>query len=208
MIVLVRHGQTTLNAEGRLSGHLDVPLTDLGVAQAAAAARAVKAMGQPTRVICSPLQRARQTASALEASALEASALEVGVEVDDRWIELDYGEYDGRPTTEVPAETWRAWRLDSAFRPPGGESLDALDARVRPACDELAASGAADELVVVVTHVSPIKAAVAWALGVGIDVSWHMYVAPASIAVIGLGPGGPSLHAFNQTAHLEALFGG
>lgn len=188
-IILVRHGQTWLNAEGRLAGRLDAELTELGRSQAAAVAAAVLAMATPARVVTSPLHRARQTAAAFGGTAA----------VDDRWVELDYGEYDGRPLGDVPASLWEAWRADVAFAPPGGESLLALGERVRAACEELAA---ADGPTVVVSHVSPIKAAVAWALGVDDSVSWRMYLAPASITVIGAGERGPSLRAFNVTAHL------
>jgi broad specificity phosphatase PhoE len=188
-LVLVRHGQTALNAEGRLAGRLDVDLTDLGARQATAVATAVLDAADPARVVSSPLQRAVRTAAAFGREVI----------VDGRWIELDYGEYDGRPLGEVPASLWDRWRADAGFIPPGGESLRALGARVREACSELAAVGGT---TVVVSHVSPIKAAVAWALGVGDEVSWRMYLAPASISVIGLGERGPSLRAFNVTTHL------
>jgi broad specificity phosphatase PhoE len=56
--------------------------------------------------------------------------------------------------------------------------------------------------VVVVTHVSPIKAAVAWALGVGDEVAWRMWVGPASITRIGVAGGVPSLRSFNEIGHL------
>ena len=110
----------------------------------------------------------------------------VAPEVDDRWIELDYGELDGRPLAEVPASTWASWRADVTWSPPGGESLAGLGERVRAACGDLVAD-ARDRDVVVVTHVSPIKAAVAWALGVGDEVAWRMWVGPASITRIGVG---------------------
>jgi broad specificity phosphatase PhoE len=190
VLVLVRHGQSVLNADGCLSGRLDTPLTELGVAQAAEVAAAVRTLGRPDRVISSPLQRARDTAAALGAA----------VTVDERWIELDYGPYDGVALRDVPRNVWASWQADVSWVPPGGESLVALGARVRAACE--GALGPAEELTVVVTHVSPIKAAVAWALGVGDEVSWRMYVAPASITVIGRGDRGPLLRAFNSTSHL------
>jgi len=194
VLVLVRHGQTTLNAEGRLAGRLDVPLTAVGTAQAHAAARAVETLGAPSRVISSPLRRARET----------ASAFGLPVEVDERWIELDYGCYDGVALQDVPAEVWGRWRTDPAYAPPGGESLAALGRRVRAACDALSADRPRTEgPVVVVSHVSPIKAAVAWALDVGDAVSWRLFVAPGSITRIALAERGPSLHAFNDTAHLD-----
>ncbi len=71
-------------------------------------------------------------------------------------------------------------------------------ARVRQACDELWPE-AVDDDIVVVTHVSPIKAAVAWALGVGDETSWRMFVDLASVSRIGVGRSGPSLRTFNET---------
>ena len=190
MIVLVRHGQSALNAAGRLAGRIETPLTELGVAQAQAVATAVRRMGEPDRVVASPLARAQDT----------AAAFGVAVETDERWIELDYGEYDGSPLAEVPPELWQEWRTDASFAPPGGESLAAVGARVRQACDDLAADR--PELTVVVSHVSPIKAAVAWALGVDDRVAWRTFLAPGSLTCIEIDARGPVLHAFNVTAHL------
>jgi len=76
------------------------------------------------------------------------------VEVDDRWTELDYGDFEGRPFSDVPSETWRRWRQDASYRPPGGESLAALGRRVREACEHLAHDGGNGD-VAVVSHVSP-----------------------------------------------------
>jgi probable phosphoglycerate mutase len=166
-------------------------LDELGRSQARAV---VEAVGPVDRVVSSPLARARQT----------ASELGLDVEVDDRWSELDYGEWDGRPVADVPAEVWQRWRADLDFAPPGGESLRALGARVRDACRELAAS-AVGRTVVVVTHVSPVKAAVAWALGAGDDMSWRCFVAPGSVTRISVGRDGPTLVTFNEVAHLAEL---
>jgi broad specificity phosphatase PhoE len=126
------------------------------------------------------------------------------VDVDDRWIELDYGELDGTPLHDVPADVWSAWRADPTWAPTGGESLVDLGTRVRAACADLA-DEAADHDVVVVTHVSPVKAALAWALGVGDEVSWRAFVAPASITRIATRGPRPSLHTFNACAHLDGL---
>lgn len=192
MIVIVRHGRTAHNASGLLLGRLDPPLDELGRAQAAALAAAV---GPVDRVISSPLARTRETAAAFGAA----------VELDERWIELDYGEYDGVPLSDVPPEIWKRWRDDLDFRPPAGETLRELGDRVRGALDELAAeSGPGAGTTVVVTHVSPVKAAVGWTLGAGDDVSWKLWVAPASITRIGVTDRGGVLHSFNETAHLPA----
>jgi broad specificity phosphatase PhoE len=188
-LVLVRHGQTALNAGGRLQGRrIDEPLTSVGQRQAAAAAGAVD-LSRVTRVVSSPLLRARETAAAFSSS----------VEVEERWTELDYGTYDGLPFDAVPSSVWASWRSDVLYAPPGGESLAALRDRVWSALAALSALSVADDgVVVVVSHVSPIKAAVAWALGVGVEVSWRMFLDVASICRISLGERGPSLLAYNE----------
>jgi broad specificity phosphatase PhoE len=125
------------------------------------------------------------------------------MEVDPRWIEVDYGELEAQALEAVPAELWARWRADLSFRPPGGETLAEVGVRVRSACDELFArpgEGArGDGDVVVVSHVSPIKAAVAWALGTGDEVVWRLYLATASITRIGWRNGVPVLHRYNET---------
>ncbi len=196
MLILVRHGRTEANASGLLLGHLDPVLDEVGQSQALALA-GVLATGPDAiaRIISSPLGRTRQTAEAI------AEVTGVAVEIDQRWIELDYGEFDGRPLGDIPGAVWRAWQADPSFCPPGGESLVALRARVESGLVELAAQ-ARDENIVIVSHVSPIKAAVVWALGVGDETTWRMFLSPASITRIAVTDRGPSLHAFNLTAHL------
>jgi broad specificity phosphatase PhoE len=190
--MVVRHGRTEANASGLLLGRrLDPGLDDLGVRQAEALARAVPT---PALVVSSPLERARQTAAAFGPP----------VDVDERWIELDYGDLDGTPLRDVPADVWSRWQADPSWGPESGESLQALGTRVRAACADLA-ERAAREDVVVVTHVSPVKAALAWALGVGDEVAWRAYVAPASITSISTSGGRPSLHGFNVCAHLDRV---
>jgi len=191
VLIVVRHGRTEANASGLLLGRrLDPQLDDLGRRQAVALAGALP----EARVISSPLARTRETAEALGRP----------VEIDERWIELDYGELDGTPLRDVPADVWARWRQDPAWAPPGGESLLELGDRVRDACAAIAAE-AAERDVVVVTHVSPVKAALAWALGVGDEISFRAYVAPASITTIATAGGRPSLHSFNGCAHLDSL---
>ena len=193
MLLLVRHGRTAQNASRRLLGQLDVPLDQLGRRQAEALGRAEFLRGA-ARVVSSPLDRARETAAALGPP----------VTVDDRWTEIDYGVYDGMEVDAAP-ELWRQWGRDLGFAPEGGESLASVGTRVREACEDLWPE-AAEHDVVVVSHVSPIKAAVAWALGVGDETSWRMFVDVASVTCIGAGrprggKPGPALRTFNETQH-------
>jgi broad specificity phosphatase PhoE len=193
VLLLVRHCESTGNADGLLLGRTDSPLSEHGERQGAGLKRIVDREGPVARVISSPLTRARRTAEAL--------GLGLPIEVDERWTEVDYGRFEGEKLTALPAEVWRNWRTDPDFRPPGGESLADLGTRVRDACEELfATEGAgarASEHVVVVSHVSPIKAAVGWALGTGDEVAWRMWLATASLSVIGWGTGSPSLRRYN-----------
>jgi len=190
-LVLVRHGRTTANANGLLLGRLDPPLDEVGQEQAALVA---KALGPVSRVVSSPLARARETASHIDAPLV----------IDERWIELDYGEYDGLPLGQVPEAMWTSWRADTGYAPPAGESLSALAERVSAACEELFVD-AVEHDIVVVSHVSPIKAAVAWALGADVSISWRTHLLPASITYVGVGRFGPLLRAFNITSHLAPL---
>jgi broad specificity phosphatase PhoE len=185
VLYLVRHGRTDANARGLLLGRADPPLSAEGREQAAALAARIP---PGARVVSSPLRRTRETAGAFGRP----------VDIDDRWIELDYGSLDGTPLADVPGEVWRAWRADPSYAPAGGESLVDLGVRVRAACDELA-DEARERTVVVVTHVSPIKAALAWALHTDDSVSWRIFVDIASIARVALGPWGATVQSLNET---------
>ena len=191
MLVLLRHGESTGNAAGLLLGRTDALLTEKGERQAVALAGL---LGPVVRLVSSPLARARASAAAL--------GLALPVEIDDRWIEVDYGEHEGRPLDDVPAEIWQRWRSDPTFRPPLGETLAEVGERVAEACTELFAidgAGARDPAgdVVVVSHVSPIKAAVGWAVGAGDVVAWRLYLSTGSLTRIGWGFAGPVLHTYN-----------
>ncbi|HEC10404.1 MAG TPA: histidine phosphatase family protein [Acidimicrobiales bacterium] len=187
MLILVRHGRTAANASGLLQGRLDNPLDAHGHRQARGLAQSLPVAD---RIVASPLLRARQTAEALASATGE-------VDIDERWLELDYGEFDGRRFSDLPAGVWERWRDDPGFRPPGGETLAELRERVWAACDDLAEEAAAGD-VVVVSHVSPIKAAVAWALGTREDLSWRMHLSTASVTRVDTGGGRVRLVEFNR----------
>jgi broad specificity phosphatase PhoE len=194
MISFVRHGETALNRDGRLQGRVDSELSDKGLEQAARLASRFKATAV-TRLIASPLLRARQTAAAI------AEVCGVAVEIDERLVELDYGEWDGRALAEMRPTRDATSFADPSFSPPGGESLLDVSARVASFCaDRLVA----DQRVLAVSHVSPIKAAVAWALGVDERATLRMQLVLASITNIGARPDGTGyLVSFNETAHLK-----
>jgi broad specificity phosphatase PhoE len=156
-LLLVRHGQTEWNALGLMQGQTaDVPLTDLGHAQAAAAATEVAGLG-PGALISSDLLRARQTA--------EHCALATGlpVAVTPALREQGYGVLEGRPSREL----WDVvdW-TDPHWSADGGESLAQLHGRVAAFLEQLRADSPAD-VVALVTHGDTIRAAQAIAAGLG-----------------------------------------
>ncbi len=191
MLYLVRHGRTDANKLGLLQGRLDPPLDALGHRQAEAMAARV---GDVDHVIASPLIRAQETASYFSDA----------VTTDDRWLELAYGEYEGVPVGEVPHDVWQSWRTDAEFSTKGGESFGSLNKRVRSACDELT-DRIASENIVVVSHVSPIKSAVSWALNTTMEIMFHCHLSHASLCRIDTGRFGPVLHTFNEQAFVHPL---
>jgi broad specificity phosphatase PhoE len=184
VLLLVRHGETQANRRGQYLGRGDSELTSRGMAQIAALA---DVLPRPDVVVSSPLGRARRTAEALSAS----------IEIDQRWIELDYGPLDQQPVGQVPADLADRWRRDAAFAPPGVETLSALSARVHEACDDLVAR-AQTSVVIVVTHVGPIKAALTWALGVPVTVADRLFVEDAGISRIDFDGDRRSVRWFNR----------
>jgi broad specificity phosphatase PhoE len=183
VLYLVRHGRTAANAGGRLQGRIDLPIDEVGRAQAAALPALV---ANVDRLICSPSLRTRQT----------AEVFGVEPELDDRWLEMDYGDFDGMPMRDVPRDQWGKWVSDIDFRPPNGETLREMGSRVHGACDELL-EAAREQDVVVVSHATPIKAAMAWALGVDVAITWRSHIDQASVTKILIRGNRPALNAFN-----------
>jgi broad specificity phosphatase PhoE len=195
MIVLVRHGQTDANRAGRLLGRADPPLNDRGCGQADALATLLEHGPAPRLIVTSPLRRAAETAARIGA------ATGAPVRVDERLIELDYGEWDERPLRDIPDDVAARWRSDPTFAAPGGESLADLRTRVVP-CAESLLELTRDGVVIAVSHVSPIKAIVCWALDLDDSYAWRLRLDVASVTRVVAGMNGPVLLSFNETGHL------
>lgn len=149
-LILLRHGESSWNAERRMQGIADPPLSEAGRAQTLALAPLVAA-ARADVVVASDLLRARETAEAL---GLDARP-------DPRWREADLGRWSGRVVDEVVAaegSAYAAW-LEGAGAPPGGEAFADTCRRVAEAVRELAAAGV--ERALIVTHGGPIRAACA-----------------------------------------------
>jgi len=197
VIILIRHGQTTTNARQLLVGRSDPSLTELGERQA----RALRSMlGNVREVWTSPLERARTTA-ALALPHLTAL-------VKESFIEVDYGTLDGQPLSVVSAEQWRAFEHEHSLAFGGGESLSSVDERVHAELDALLADPTSwlhrkDEHLAIVSHVSPIKSAMVWALGVPGSVAWRMQLNNGSLTTITTRSSTPALLHYNVVPTLH-----
>jgi ribonuclease H / adenosylcobalamin/alpha-ribazole phosphatase len=201
-LILVRHGETPMTKQGRYSGRGDVPLTDEGAAQAMAAGGRVAGISRDvTAVLSSPLRRCVQTA--------EMIAAQVGgvpVTVVDGLIECDFGAWEGLTFAEVQ-ERWpdemAAWLNSADVAPPGGESFRTVSARVRGAV-ATAVEAYGGGVVVLVSHVTPIKLVLQDALA-ATDVFLHrLYLDAAGVSTMDVWPDGNiAVRSVNETAHLR-----
>jgi len=202
--LLLRHGETAHTVEKRFSGAggADPVLSPQGERQVRAATGVLTGRGPVDAVVSSPLRRARQTAD------IVAAELGLAVREVDDVRECAFGEWEGLTFAEVQ-EGWpdelTGWLADTAVAPPGGESFDAVAARVRRARDQLITRHAG-RTVLVVTHVTPIKLLVREALAAPLTALYRMELSPASLTEIEwYAEGAASLRHFNEAAHLHGL---
>jgi len=196
---LLRHGQTPMSVQKRYSGRTDAPLTEVGVQQAAAAAKRLASAGLDV-IVTSPLRRTVQTAQAV------AAVTGAAVVTDDGFRETDFGAWEGLTFAEVrerwPAEI-SAWLADPDVAPPGGESFTDVSARVTEALDRVLAARAG-QTVLIVSHVTPIKMLVAAALLAPPAALYRMHLDVAALSEIDWYADGPAvLRSFNDTSHLS-----
>jgi len=197
--LLLRHGETPMSVQKRYAGRSDVPLTDTGVLQAAAAAKRLASAGIGV-IVTSPLLRATQTAQEV------AEVTGAPVVTDEGFRETDFGAWDGLTFAEVrqrwPAEV-TTWLADPAVAPPGGESLVEVGARVTEALHRVL-TGHQQQTILIVSHVTPIKTLVAAALLAPPAALYRMHLDVAALCEIDWYADGPAvLRSFNDTAHLS-----
>ncbi|HEV7959130.1 MAG TPA: histidine phosphatase family protein [Acidimicrobiales bacterium] len=191
MITLIRHGQSTTNEQRLLVGRSDAHLTELGERQARAL---VPYLTDVDEVWVSPLARARETATLALPGHRPI--------VKDAFIEVDYGDLDGTSLAHITTEHWRAFEFDHDVAFGGGESLADVDKRVHAALerlleDESSLLHSSTRHLAIVSHVSPIKSAIVWALGASGATAWRMRLANGSMSVIGVRAHAPQLIRYN-----------
>jgi probable phosphoglycerate mutase len=198
--LLLRHGQTPMSVQKRYAGRSDVPLTDAGTAQAAAAAKRLESAGIDA-IVASPLQRTVQTAEQV------AGVTGLPVVTEDGFRETDFGDWEGLTFAEV-RERWpsemTAWLADPQVAPPGGESFAEVSERVTAALQRVLA-GRTGQRILIVSHVTPIKTLVAGALLAPSAALYRMHLDVAALCEIDWYADGPAvLRSFNDTAHLSS----
>jgi probable phosphoglycerate mutase len=211
-IYLARHGSVVPTWRGRLYGDLDVPLDPQGEAEARELAERLRPV--PLHALaCSDLSRARFGAQCI------AAGRSLEPEVDVRLREISRGDWAGMQPAEVDAQGggWSLWRRDpERQRPPNGESLEDLWARVAPALEALAlraaaaarALGAELPQAALVAHGWVLRCTAARALGLPLGQADNVSVPPAGLIVVdwpcgGLSAGQPILAGLDLDRPLE-----
>jgi probable phosphomutase (TIGR03848 family) len=201
-VLLLRHGRTTANASGTLAGRQPVELDDTGRKQAERAGERLRAL-PIAAVVTSPLTRCRTT--------VELALPGVPTEIDDGLIECGYGDWEGRPLSELAKDPlWPVVQQHpSAAVFPNGEAMAAMSARavatIRRWDTRVAAEHGADALWVACSHGDVIKAIVADAMGLHLDEFQRIVADPASVSVIRYTPTRPFIVRLNDTADLSSL---
>jgi probable phosphomutase (TIGR03848 family) len=205
-LILVRHGRSTANTSGLLAGRTPgVPLDDLGRSQAAALPARLAAL--PLRaVVSSPVQRCRETVEPLL-----AARDGLPLHTEDGIAECDYGEWSGRRLAELAEEPLMTTvqQHPSAAAFPGGESMRAMQTRAVEAVREwnarIEAEHGPDAMYAMCSHGDIIKAVVADALGMHLDLFQRLAVSPCSLTVIRYTPLRPFLLRLGETGEVDSL---
>ena len=208
-LVLVRHGETEWNKEGRVQGLSDLELNETGRRQAQAAALALRDE-KVEAIYTSPLKRARDTAYAI------AGYHKVDVVSLDGLREIDVGEVDGLTYAEMVSyygDFFEKWMKDcTSVCPPGGSSMPELQERVWAAIEEILArhrgmESGNDEagVVLAVCHFFPILSILCMVLGLDLSQCRRMKLDLASITILDFNPERTVLVCLNDTCHLEKM---
>ena len=204
VLLLISHGVTEWNREGRFQGRLDPSLSQTGVLEARLLAErlASDAALRPARLVTSPLERAAATARIISDALHGIPA----PEPEPRLVEIGQGAWEGRTHSELKktdAERYAAW-LDDEVRdpPPGGEPIEAATARVGSALTDLASIDGWP--LAVVSHGGALRLAGHLLLGVERSLAWRMDQDNAGLSVLSRrSPDDPwQVERWNDAAHL------
>jgi probable phosphoglycerate mutase len=205
-ILLCRHGETAWNKEGRYQGHTDIPLSEVGEAQARALGKRLESL-TIHRAVCSPLSRARRTAE------LALGARASMLTTDDGLREISHGGWEGKLASEIRAadpELFDAWKKNpppDLHAGPGGESLEQVLRRAWPAVVRALNGVGPDETVLLVAHDAVNRVLLCRVLGLPLERVWSFRQAPTSMNALS-GPDANTLQLvrLNDSEHIAPLF--
>ena len=204
-IILIRHGETTWNIEGRYQGQEDTPLSERGLKQGHLLAEGLRNI--PIDLcISSPLQRSYQTCKFC------ADLHNLPVTIDDRLTEINHGSWEGVLASDIakqyPVE-FAQWHSQPQLvqMPDGGESLEDVRRRARAAFDDYAAKYV-DKTILVAAHDAVNKAIICDLLGLDMSHFWQIKQDNTCINVLEYNEGSWRLVLLNSTNHLGFLFSG
>jgi probable phosphoglycerate mutase len=199
-LLLVRHGQTVWNPQGRLRGRSDIALDEVGKVQAEATARYIADHWQPAHIYTSPLKRTQQTASEI------ATATGAALHTHNGLLDVDFGAWEGRLPEDLEAhwgEAWQAWReRPQSVMIPGGETLRDAQNRATLALREVVTAHL-NEVVVVVSHTAINRLLLLAVLDVGLDHFWHLGQDLSAVNVLTYSAQAFTLEKLNLTHHLR-----
>lgn len=205
-ILLARHGETRWNAEGRYQGQVDVPLSEIGEAQARLLGDRLRDV-QIDRALASPLARAKRTAELALGAARESM-----LQLDAGFAEIAHGTWEGLLASEIGAidgERLRAWREQpESVQMPQGESLQQVLDRSWSALERACADMGAEETLLVVAHDAVNRVLLCRILGLPLSRLWSFRQAPTTINLLE-GPDVSRLELvrLNDCQHHTPLFG-
>ena len=201
-LYVIRHGETDWNMDGRWQGHADVPLNEVGRAQARRLAERLRASGPGFAALySSDLQRAWEP----------AATVGVAIKLEPQPLlalrEIDVGTWSGLTSTEVRArdgDTYERIQSGEDLARGGGERFLDLYTRVVAAAERLA-SERAGETLALVTHGGPVRALLLHAARnkTGIN-PYRIHIGNTAITIVLRGPADWQLGSINDMAHLEA----
>lgn len=209
-LLLVRHGVTDWNREGRFQGHMDPPLADAGRRQAELLGERLAHGGRsPQLIVASPLGRALQTAE-LVAARLASGGHRATLVSDRRLMEIGQGDWEGRTHAELAvqdAERYHAWRTSGTdLQPPNAEPIEDAYHRVSELLDELLP---AEEVacVCLVSHGGTLRLVARRLLELSVARTWEIDLDNASLSHLtsiddGTGVAGWRLERWNDVSHL------
>jgi len=199
LILLIRHGENEYTRTGKLAGRTQgVSLNEAGQKQAQGLVERLKNVPL-TAIYSSPLERAQETAAPLAAARTLTPILKPGL------AEVDFGEWTGKSLKRLArTKLWRVVQgLPTAMRFPGGETFRAAQLRFVDTLDEIAAAHPGPKAIVAAfAHSDPIKLAVAYYLGMPLDLFQRIQASTGSVTILALGRGAPSLVKLNDTGPL------